>query len=102
MPRWQQGAVLHDPVEAAAQAVSVARDGIVVASDGSRLAVSAQTLSLHGDTPGASEIARAVRAALSAAGVGVAPLGGDAWRARARGGPRAGRRTVPRQRAWGG
>jgi len=74
MPRWQQGAVLHDPVEAAAQAVSVARDGIVVASDGSRLAVSAQTLCLHGDTPGASEIARAVRAALSAAGVGVAPL----------------------------
>jgi UPF0271 protein len=74
MPRWQQGAVLHDPVEAAAQAVSVARDGIVVASDGSRLAVSAQTLCLHGDTPGASEIARAVRAALTAAGVGVAAL----------------------------
>jgi UPF0271 protein len=54
--------------------VSVARDGIVVASDGSRLAVSAQTLCLHGDTPGAPEIARAVRSALAAAGVGVAAL----------------------------
>jgi UPF0271 protein len=74
MPRWQPGALLHDPVEAAAQSVSIARDGIVIASDGSRLAVSAQTLCLHGDTPGAVEIARAIRSALAAAGVGVAAL----------------------------
>jgi UPF0271 protein len=74
MPRSRPGALLHDPAEAAAQAVGIARDGIVVASDGSRLAVSAQTLCLHGDTPGAVEIARAVRSALTAAGVGVAAL----------------------------
>jgi UPF0271 protein len=74
MPRSQPGALLDDPAEAAAQAVSIARDGFAVASDGSRLAVPAQTLCLHGDTPGALEIARAVRAALTAAGVDVAPL----------------------------
>jgi UPF0271 protein len=74
VPRSQPGALLHDPAEAAAQAVSIARDGFAVAADGSRLAISAQTLCLHGDTPGAHEIARAVRAALTAAGVVVAPL----------------------------
>jgi UPF0271 protein len=57
--------------EAAAQAVSIARDGVVVASDGTRLPVDADTLCIHGDSPGAVEIARAVRAALAAAGIGV-------------------------------
>jgi UPF0271 protein len=68
------GALLEDPDEAAAQAVSIARDGRVTASDGSSLAVAAGTLCLHGDTPGAVRIAAAVRAALAAAGIPVAPL----------------------------
>jgi UPF0271 protein len=68
------GALLEDPDEAAAQAVAIARDGRVTASDGSSLAVSAETLCLHGDTPGAVRIAAAVRAALAAAGIVVAPL----------------------------
>jgi UPF0271 protein len=68
------GALLEDPDEAAAQAVSIAREGRVTASDGSRLAVTAETLCLHGDTPGAVRIAAAVRAALAAAGIPVAPL----------------------------
>src|SRR5436190_2150352 len=69
------GALLEDPDEAAAQAVSIARDGRVTASDGSSLAIAAGTLCLHGDTPGAVRIATAVRAALAAAGIAVAPLG---------------------------
>jgi UPF0271 protein len=73
VPRSQPGAVLHDPEEAAAQALSIAR-GFVIASDGSRLAISAQTLCLHGDTPGAPELARVVRRKLEAAGVQIAPL----------------------------
>jgi UPF0271 protein len=68
------GALLDDPDEAAAQAVSIARDGKVTAFDGSRLAVAADTLCIHGDTPGADHIAAAVRKALAAAGVTVAPL----------------------------
>ncbi|GAC1336278.1 MAG: 5-oxoprolinase subunit PxpA [Myxococcales bacterium] len=74
VPRSHPGAVLHDPAEAAEQALQIARDGSVVASDGSRLPVAAQTLCLHGDTPGAVQIARAVRARLEGAGVEVAPL----------------------------
>ena len=56
---------------AAAQAVGIARDGHVVASDGSRLRVEADTLCIHGDTPGAPAIARAVRDALLDAGIAV-------------------------------
>ena len=69
MPRKQPGSVLTDPVEAAEQAVHIARDGFVTASDGSRLPVSARTLCLHGDTPGAPRIARSVREGLEREGV---------------------------------
>jgi 5-oxoprolinase (ATP-hydrolysing) subunit A len=62
VPRSQPGAVLHDPKSAAAQAVRLARSG------------RAQTICLHGDTPGAAAIARSVRAALEQAGVEIAPL----------------------------
>jgi UPF0271 protein len=66
---------LLGPEEAAAQAVSIVRDGSLSASDGSRLAVTADTLCVHGDSPGAVAIARAVRSALEAAGIAV-----EAWR----------------------
>ena len=74
MPRTKPGSVLHDPAEAAEQALRIVQDGFVLASDGSRLAVEAQTLCLHGDTPGADRIAGAVRQALERAGVKIAPL----------------------------
>lgn len=74
MPRTQSGAVLHDPAEAAEQALRIARDREVIASDGSRLHVEAETLCLHGDTVGALAIARAVREALERANVTIAPL----------------------------
>jgi UPF0271 protein len=72
--RSTPGAVLSDAREVAEQALSIARDGSVRALDGSRLALAADTLCLHGDTPGAVENARAVRAALTAAGVVVGTL----------------------------
>ena len=74
MPRAKPGSVLHNPAEAAEQALRIVQDGSVIASDGSRLAVEAQTLCLHGDTPGADRIAGAVRQALERAGVKIAPL----------------------------
>jgi UPF0271 protein len=57
--------------EAAEQAVAIARDGCVTAADGSRLAVRADTICIHGDSPGAVEIAQAVRKALESAGIGI-------------------------------
>ena len=72
--RTLPGALLEAPEEAAAQAVAIVRDGRVTALDGSTVAVRADTLCLHGDTPGAVRIAAAVRDALEAAGITVAPL----------------------------
>ncbi|UCC62628.1 MAG: LamB/YcsF family protein [Anaerolineae bacterium] len=69
------GAVLESPDKAAAQAVRLARDGVVVAYSGKQVAVEADTLCIHGDTPTALEIVRAVRRELAAAGVQVAPMG---------------------------
>jgi UPF0271 protein len=72
--RVHSDALLFDPAEAAEQALLIAAEGIVVARGGSRLALRADTLCLHGDTPGAIAIAAAVAARLEGAGVALAPL----------------------------
>ncbi len=58
-------ALLRDPSEAGQQALRIASNGIVIANDGSEVAVNAQTICIHGDTPGAyvitAEVARALR-----------------------------------------
>jgi 5-oxoprolinase (ATP-hydrolysing) subunit A len=72
--RSQPGAVLTDPDAVIAQARSIVLDGRVEASDGSMIKVLASSLCLHGDTPGAVELALAVRAALIGAGIELAPF----------------------------
>lgn len=74
-PRSQPGSVLHDPALVAARAVRMARDREVVAVDGSIVRVEADTICLHGDTPGAVDLARAVRAALQEAGIELRAVG---------------------------
>jgi UPF0271 protein len=74
MPRSQEGAVLRDPAEAAEQAARIANEGYVTASDGSRVRIDAETICLHGDTPGAVAFARAIRDRLESSGVTLAPL----------------------------
>jgi 5-oxoprolinase (ATP-hydrolysing) subunit A len=69
VPRGQPGAVLHDTGLVAKRAVIMARDGRVQAQDGTWLFLRLDSLCLHGDTPGAVDLARAVRAALQAAGL---------------------------------
>jgi UPF0271 protein len=69
--RRDAGSVLTDPDEVAERAVRIATDGEVVASDGTVVSVRARSICVHSDTPGAVDLARAVRAALDAAGVGV-------------------------------
>jgi UPF0271 protein len=66
------GAVHTDPAVAAAQAVSIARDRLVRTSDGSMLPIEVDSLCIHGDTPGAPAIARAVREALTRSGIEIA------------------------------
>ena len=73
--RRLEGAMVSDPADAARQAVTIARDGCVRAYDGSVVRIEADTICVHGDTPGAAAFARAIRAALESAGVEVRPLG---------------------------
>jgi 5-oxoprolinase (ATP-hydrolysing) subunit A len=72
------GAMLPDPAAAAAQALTIVREGYVLAHDGARVSVQADTLCIHGDTPGAPAYAEAVRQALEQAGVAVLALAGGA------------------------
>ncbi|RJK96416.1 LamB/YcsF family protein [Vallicoccus soli] len=67
--RREPGAVLHDADEIAGRCVRMATQREVVAVDGSVVAVDAQSICVHGDTPGAVAIARSVREALTGAGV---------------------------------
>ena len=69
VPRSQEGAVLHDVDAIVERAVRLATKGEVVALDGSVVQVRPDSLCIHGDTPGAVEMASAVRAGLEAAGV---------------------------------
>jgi len=72
--RKHEDALIHDPAEAARQALSIVEQGFVLARDGSKVAVSAQTICIHGDTPGAPQIAIAVAQTLRQSGVKLAPL----------------------------
>lgn len=74
VPRTQPGALITDPATAARRAVLLATEHMVLAETGETINVNAATLCLHGDTPGASELARAVRQALKHAGVSVQRL----------------------------
>jgi UPF0271 protein len=69
-----EDALIRNPEEAAWQALGIAEQGVVIASDGSEVSVDAQTLCIHGDTPGAPEIAAKVAMTLREAGVTVCPL----------------------------
>ena len=67
--RKEPGAVHSDVSVAATQAVGLATRGQVTARDGEVIDVRADTLCIHGDTPGAAEAARAVRDVLESHGV---------------------------------
>ncbi|MEV5830027.1 5-oxoprolinase subunit PxpA [Spirillospora sp. NPDC052242] len=72
--RREPGAVVHDAGEVVRRAVRMAVDGRVTAADGSDVELRARSMCVHGDTPGAVELARAVRAALAGAGVALEPF----------------------------
>lgn len=75
-PRSLPGSVIHDVDAVVARAVEMVVDQSVVAMDGTRIRFEADTLCLHGDTPGAAALAAAVRRGLEDAGVTIAALTG--------------------------
>ncbi|WP_149141402.1 LamB/YcsF family protein [Gemmobacter caeruleus] len=72
------GAVLHDADLVAARMARLATEGRIEAIDGSVLHLAADSICVHGDSPGAVEMARRIRAALVAAGVAITPFAGKA------------------------
>jgi UPF0271 protein len=69
-----EDALIRDPAEAGRQALSIAERGMVVACGGIEIPANAQTICIHGDTPGAPEIAAAVTQTLRNAGVEIRPF----------------------------
>jgi len=67
-------ALIRNPSEAAKQALSISQRDLVTAHDGTQVKLSAQTICIHGDTPGSPQIAAAVARALREAGIGVGAL----------------------------
>ena len=69
VPRSEPGALLDDPAEVAARVLRLVRDGRVTATDGADVLLEADSVCVHGDSPGAVAMAQAVRDALASNGV---------------------------------
>jgi len=72
--RRKPGAVLHDAREIAERVVRMVGDGEVISVTGKRMKMRMDTVCIHGDTPGAVEIAKVLRKGLANAGIAVAPF----------------------------
>ena len=72
--RSKPGSVIHDSAAVVERAIRMVQRKEVVAVDGSVIHLEADTICLHGDTRGAAELAKAVRAGLENAGIALAPL----------------------------
>jgi UPF0271 protein len=72
--RREPGAVIHDVSQVAARALRMAVDGTVETTDGTEVRVAPRSICVHGDTPGAVELAQAVREALEKADVPLEPF----------------------------
>ena len=72
--RKKLGAVLHDPKTIAERVARMVQDGAVVSVTGKVIKMRIDTVCIHGDTTGAVDIARGVKAALQDAGIAVAPF----------------------------
>ena len=75
LSRRLPGAVVRDPQVVAERAVMMAKEGKVIAVDGTPIQLDIQTLCVHGDTPMAVDLVRAIREKLEAEGMSVTPKG---------------------------
>ena len=72
--RSQPGSVIHDIEEVVSRSLKMVKEGTATAITGEEIEVEADSLCLHGDTPGAVEMAKALRRELECAGVEVVPV----------------------------
>ena len=76
VPRREPGAVLDDPDLVAERMVRLVTEGRITATDGTDIEVRADSVCVHGDSPGSVSMARAVRDSLERAGARIAPFVG--------------------------
>jgi len=72
--RKHPGAVINDPEKVAERAVNMAKNGKVIAIDGTEISLNPQTLCVHGDTPGAVDLVKNIREKLESEGIEVKPM----------------------------
>ena len=72
--RREPGAVLHDESLIAQRMLTLVRDGVIEAVDGSLVRVEADSICVHGDSPGAVAISARIREVLVAGGVAIRPF----------------------------
>jgi UPF0271 protein len=75
VPRSDPGSLVHAPEVVVARAMRMMREGTVAATDGTDVRLEVGTICVHGDTPGAAELAARIRTALEAGGVSVKAVG---------------------------
>lgn len=74
-PRSVPGAVIHDVAQVVSRATRMVREAKVTARDGSDVDLHVDTICVHGDTPGAAVLARALNEGIRGAGITIAPPG---------------------------
>lgn len=75
--RREAGAVLHDAAKIADRMVQLAREGTLEAIDGSIIKIEAQSICVHGDSPGAVAIAQEIRRRFEADGIDIRSFASD-------------------------
>lgn len=75
VPRSRPGAVIEDPEQVIAASLKMVLEQKATAIDGRDISIKADTICLHGDTPGAVELARKLRERMEEAGIQVIPMG---------------------------
>ncbi len=73
-PRKLPGSVIHDEAVVRERVVKLITTGKLISIDGKELSLKADTLCIHGDTPGAWKLAKTIRESLEKEGITVAPL----------------------------
>jgi len=76
-PRSRPGSVIHDQASVVERAVRMAREGVVVATNGEEVPMRVATICTHGDTPGSHELTRLIREGLEREGIKVRAVGGE-------------------------
>lgn len=74
-PRTLPDALIHDPAEAARRMVWLLTEGVIVTADGAEIALTVDTICLHGDQPGAAVRAQVLRRELERHGIRIRPPG---------------------------